>query len=329
MPSALARDLPARDLIDHFIHQLVAYRPTVTVAPAAVARRSAVAMIVRVHLAPGAVADASDLAGNGLSPTADIRVLLDLPWVVAPSAKCQILFMKRAESPRDPWSGHVAFPGGRVEAGESDLEAAIRECREEIGLDLSDPTCFRLLGRLDDRVIRRRNRPTLSLRPFVFMQICFLTPALCLQPTEVAAVRWVSVDRLLSPDHRKTGRFIFPLDRYFPSLARVGVAGSVSFPHLRLEAEDELDMLQTSEGLEFILWGITLEIVSDAFYVCGIGRIFEIAFWSNHSLLDVLVRVFFWHGEFPTRHHPSLPGTITYLLVILLCSWLYLLAAVG
>jgi len=34
------------------------------------------------------------------------------------------------------WSGQVAFPGGHVEDNESDLEAAIRECREEVGFNL-------------------------------------------------------------------------------------------------------------------------------------------------------------------------------------------------
>ncbi len=44
-------------------------------------------------------------------------------------------------------SGQFAFPGGRVETGESALDAALREAREEIGLDLSQDA---VLGRLDD-----------------------------------------------------------------------------------------------------------------------------------------------------------------------------------
>ncbi len=44
-----------------------------------------------------------------------------------------IVFIKRKERAGDPWSGHVAFPGGYVKDGESDLDASRRECHEEIG----------------------------------------------------------------------------------------------------------------------------------------------------------------------------------------------------
>ena len=51
----------------------------------------------------------------------------------------EILFIKRAERDGDPWSGHMAFPGGHMEPDDSDLkESAIRETKEEIGLDLRD-----------------------------------------------------------------------------------------------------------------------------------------------------------------------------------------------
>ena len=60
----------------------------------------------------------------------------------------QLLFIERARADGDPWSGHIAFPGGRVEADDADLRAtAERETREEIGLHL-EPTHY--LGRLDD-----------------------------------------------------------------------------------------------------------------------------------------------------------------------------------
>lgn len=44
----------------------------------------------------------------------------------------EILLIRRAINERDPWSGDVALPGGKVEADETDFEAAIRECREEV-----------------------------------------------------------------------------------------------------------------------------------------------------------------------------------------------------
>jgi 8-oxo-dGTP pyrophosphatase MutT (NUDIX family) len=53
----------------------------------------------------------------------------------------ELLFILRPDSPRDPWSGQVAFAGGKQDAadGGSDLATALRECREELGLDLLAP----------------------------------------------------------------------------------------------------------------------------------------------------------------------------------------------
>ncbi|GCF85512.1 coenzyme A pyrophosphatase [Geobacter sp. SVR] len=58
------------------------------------------------------------------------------------------LFIERSSNENDPWSGHIALPGGRAE--ESDRgprHTAERETQEEIGLNLS---AARYLGRLSD-----------------------------------------------------------------------------------------------------------------------------------------------------------------------------------
>jgi 8-oxo-dGTP pyrophosphatase MutT (NUDIX family) len=55
---------------------------------------------------------------------------------VAASTTTELLLIRRAVSERDPWSGDVALPGGKVEEGETDLEAAIRECKEEVNNSL-------------------------------------------------------------------------------------------------------------------------------------------------------------------------------------------------
>ena len=49
----------------------------------------------------------------------------------------EILFIKRADKPGDPWSGQMAFPGGHRDSTDHGLKAAaMRETLEEVGLDL-------------------------------------------------------------------------------------------------------------------------------------------------------------------------------------------------
>ena len=82
-------------------------------------------------------------------------------------AGTEILFIKRAEKPGDPWSGHMAFPGGHKEDYDADLkEAAIRETSEEIGLDLIGAD---YLGPLDQQRAMPRGRPlNMLIAPHVF-----------------------------------------------------------------------------------------------------------------------------------------------------------------
>ncbi|OZG71337.1 hypothetical protein BTA51_22050 [Hahella sp. CCB-MM4] len=48
-----------------------------------------------------------------------------------------ILMVQRAERPDDPWSGDMAFPGGRQELSDRSHEAtALRELHEEVGIHI-------------------------------------------------------------------------------------------------------------------------------------------------------------------------------------------------
>ena len=54
---------------------------------------------------------------------------------VRPTDPLELLLIRRAEKEGDPWSGHMALPGGRHQAGDPDLlSTALRETREEVGL---------------------------------------------------------------------------------------------------------------------------------------------------------------------------------------------------
>ena len=83
----------------------------------------------------------------------------------APSGP-ELLLIKRAEMVGDPWSGHIACPGGRMEPEDADLaETAIRETREETNIDIA--ASGTLLGALDDLAPRSPALPPIIIRPFV------------------------------------------------------------------------------------------------------------------------------------------------------------------
>lgn len=83
-------------------------------------------------------------------------------------ASLECLLIKRAQREGDPWSGHMAFPGGRWQADDpSPLATAIRETYEEIALPLE--ASAELLGRLDDQpAYAKGKRINMVIRPFVF-----------------------------------------------------------------------------------------------------------------------------------------------------------------
>jgi 8-oxo-dGTP pyrophosphatase MutT (NUDIX family) len=99
----------------------------------------------------------------------------------------ELLFIKRAEYPADPWSGQIAFPGGREESADPTLaDTAIRETREETGLDLvRDGT---VIGALDDLRPQTVRLPAVIVRPYVVLLNRF-EPLLL--SDEVALAFWI------------------------------------------------------------------------------------------------------------------------------------------
>ncbi len=122
--------------------------------------------------------------------------------VADPGPGPEVLFIERTQHDQDPWSGHLGFPGGRVDARDAGpREAAERETREEVGLDLAGAE---FLGRLDDL-------PAAHL-PVVVS--CFVfglrrRPVLTLNEAEVADAFWFPLEALLDPSLRREMPFRF------------------------------------------------------------------------------------------------------------------------
>lgn len=128
------------------------------------------------------------------------------------SSGLQVLMIQRAKDENDPWSGHLALPGGRVEEGDANPKAAAeRETLEEIGVNL---TAAEFLGQLDD-VDADRFPMIISCYVYGLKEI----PVHSADPIEVADVFWLPLS-CLEEDRRQ--REIFPVTedprRAFPAV---------------------------------------------------------------------------------------------------------------
>jgi 8-oxo-dGTP pyrophosphatase MutT (NUDIX family) len=104
----------------------------------------------------------------------------------------ELLMIKRADHESDPWSGHVALPGGRMEARDRDLEqTAVRETWEETGVDIARDGY--VLGQLDDLAPRTPVLPPLVIRPYVAVVPSNVT---IVANPEVADAFWVPLAAL-------------------------------------------------------------------------------------------------------------------------------------
>lgn len=147
----------------------------------------------------------------------------------------EVCFILRAKREGDPWSGQVAFPGGRAEVGDADAYAvAERETAEEIGLSLKPS---QRIGSLPTRPIEPRNaRGSMTLSPFIYHTTANAKDIAYPQDSaEVARVFWVPLAHLF--DHRSVTELEYPFQ------------GSVTtFPGIGYDGE--------------VIWGLTLRILN-------------------------------------------------------------------
>lgn len=152
----------------------------------------------------------------------------------------EVLLIERAIREGDPWSGHMAFPGGRLErADRSTRGAAARETFEEVGVDLAGAE---YLGRLDDRV----GNPRISRRLVISAHAFHLEEhqGFALQEDEVRTAFWFPIAGLLDEERR--------VEHVIPEMP------DVRFPGILVGEPDR-----------HVVWGLTFRILDQLFDVIG------------------------------------------------------------
>jgi 8-oxo-dGTP pyrophosphatase MutT (NUDIX family) len=123
----------------------------------------------------------------------------------------RVLLMKRIEREGDPWSGHISLPGGGFQVGDGDLLAtAIRETREELGIDLH---ATRLIGPLPTLSPLSSGPNGIEVTPFAFATAEALPTTV---GPEALSSFWLPL--ALAGAGTYDGTFTYPgTDRQFPS----------------------------------------------------------------------------------------------------------------
>lgn len=143
----------------------------------------------------------------------------------------EVLLIKRAEHETDPWSGHMALPGGRRDESDADLlHTAVRETEEEVGVAISRD--MQLLGALDEVSPRNPRLPPIIIAPFAFAVPVDTTPVI--DTREVEAAIWVPLPALR--DESAASEILITLE-----------GGSLAFPSLKFG--------------DYVIWGLTHRIL--------------------------------------------------------------------
>jgi 8-oxo-dGTP pyrophosphatase MutT (NUDIX family) len=165
----------------------------------------------------------------------------------------EALFIRRADHENDPWSGHLAFPGGRIDPEDVDGRAAAeRETLEEVALDLSGA---RRLGRLSDVLGHAE-----SIRVSAFVYAIEGDPRL--EPNyEIREVFWSPLGDCADPERQAPREF-----RYLDQ--------AMTLPTVRLLDDERAP----------VLWGITYKFMDD--FMTKIGRPIPYMPWDEGDVVS-------------------------------------------
>lgn len=142
-----------------------------------------------------------------------------------------ILVVKRVNSPRDPWSGQMALPGGKREPKDASLRyTVIRETLEETGINLEDRCRF--LGTI--RTQCSNHKSEMTILPFVIL--LEHDPPIRLNENELEKFAWIPLKELAK--HRGTARFSF--------------------------GESPAYVID-----DYVIWGLTYRIIEELLHIIG------------------------------------------------------------
>lgn len=245
----------------------------------------------RVELSPKRASIALIIRVPGYSRPNLETWISDLPA----SAEPELLFIKRTVDKRDRWSGHIAVPGGRQDPGETDLETAVRETREEVGIDLDKDGFY--VGALDQRPLKVSwgRRLALVLCPFVLV---LNNPDAAMSPqwSEVATCFWYPFSRLFDESY-SVHEHVTVGDRvklsFLPSfLARFirWQIGDMLFSAIEMHPdtiEPSPTDLPPAPPPPYKVWGVTLGVLVDLFEIIRPGVFPKAAFLPTMRAWDM------------------------------------------
>jgi 8-oxo-dGTP pyrophosphatase MutT (NUDIX family) len=141
-----------------------------------------------------------------------------------------VLLVKRKMMVSDPWSGHMALPGGRMKKSDAGMiETARREVKEETGIDIA---MCELLGVLDELPPGNKS---IAVAPFVFSASDELEVRI--ETSEIDDYVWIPMSYFADKNNATTTK------------ANVGgmMQDVVAFPYLG----------------KYVVWGMTLRVIYD------------------------------------------------------------------
>jgi 8-oxo-dGTP pyrophosphatase MutT (NUDIX family) len=133
---------------------------------------------------------------SGVRPSAVLVLVAD-----DAEGSAGVLLTRRSTELRNH-AGQISFPGGRIDSGESEIEAALREAHEEVGLV---PDAVEVVGQLD-------HLTTIVSRSHIVPVVGRVAGQLALVPAspEVERVLWVPLAEFVRADTFRMERWTVP-----------------------------------------------------------------------------------------------------------------------